>query len=64
MIMQSKAYRGWNALKLQLEEKGLSQNELAESESSFYKGIETLSQLFLLNYKIKSKFRRRSKIRF
>lgn len=64
MIMQSKAYRGWNALRLQLEEKGLSQNEVKEAEASFYKGVEALSHLFFLNHKIKTRFRRRKRVSF
>ena len=64
MIMQSRAYPGWNALRSQLEDSGLSQNEIKEAEISFYKGIEVLSHLFFLNYETKARFRRRKNLSF
>ena len=64
MIMQSKACRGWNALRAQLEEKGLSPNEIEEAEASFSKGIEVLSHLFFLNHKTKTRFRTRKSLQF
>jgi hypothetical protein len=57
MIKQKELYRGWSALKSKLEEKGLSQHELEESEASFQRGIQALSQLFLLNRNNKSDFK-------
>lgn len=42
--------RGWEALKIMLQEEGLTGAEIEEARSSFYKGIEILSKLFLSYY--------------
>jgi hypothetical protein len=42
--------RGWEALKIMLRERGLTNVELEEAQDSFYRGIEILSRLFLTCY--------------
>ncbi len=42
--------RGWEALEIILQEQGLTEVELEEARNSFYKGIETLSKMFLAQY--------------
>lgn len=42
--------RGWEALKIMLQEEGLTGAEIEEARSCFYKGIEILSKLFLSYY--------------
>lgn len=39
--------RGWQALKIKLEKKGLAPVEIQEAEESFYQGVTVLSELFL-----------------
>gem|GEM_PF-744328 len=42
--------RGWEALKIMLRERGLTDVELEEAQDSFYRGVELLSELFLSCY--------------
>ena len=42
--------RGWEALKIMLRERGLTDVELEEAHGSFCRGIEILSRLFLTCY--------------
>jgi hypothetical protein len=42
--------RGWEALKIMLQERGVTGVELQEAQDSFYGGIEVLSRLFLSCY--------------
>jgi len=42
--------RGWEALKIMLQERGLTKVELEEAQDSFYRGIEVLAKLFLSCY--------------
>ena len=44
--------RGWEALKIELQERGVTGPELEEAQDSFYKGIEVLSKLFLSQYSV------------
>lgn len=39
--------RGWEALKIMLRERGLTDVEIEEAQDSFSRGIEILSRLFL-----------------
>jgi len=41
---------GWEALKIMLRERGLTDVELEEAHDSFCRGIEILSRLFLTCY--------------
>ena len=45
-----KKARGWDAIETKLKDCGLSAVELAESQKSFYDGIEVLSKMFLVCY--------------
>lgn len=45
--------RGWEALRITLEQQGLSSAEIEEARDSFYEGMEVLSRLFLSQYQIK-----------
>ena len=47
--------RSWEALKIKLEQHGLSSIEIKEAQNSFCQGIEVLSQLFLSQYPINKK---------
>ncbi|MCK4401705.1 hypothetical protein KAW08_05330 [bacterium] len=47
--------RGWEALEIILQEQGLTELELEEARNSFYKGIETLSKMFLSQYLVQKK---------
>ena len=51
MIKINEQYRprGWQALKILLQRKGLKGTDLEEAESSFYQGMTVLSNLFLSN---------------
>jgi len=42
--------RGWEALKVKLQERGLTEVELEEAQDSFYRGIGFLAKLFLCCY--------------
>jgi len=42
--------RGWEALKIMLQERGITGVELEEAQGSFCRGIEILSRLFLSYY--------------
>ena len=42
--------RGWEALEIMLQERGITGSELEEARDSFYKGIELLSRLFLSQF--------------
>ena len=44
--------RGWDALKIRLQARGLTSAELEEAYSSFGKGVEVLSRLFLSFYSV------------
>ena len=43
---------GWEALKTRLQAQGLTSAELEEAYSSFGKGVEVLSRLFLSFYSV------------
>ena len=49
------AQRGWDALKIRLQAQGLRGAELEEAYSSFGKGVEVLSRLFLSFYSVEKK---------
>jgi len=42
--------RGWEALKIMLQERGIEGVELEEAQDSFYRGIDLLSKMFLSCY--------------
>ena len=42
--------RGWEALKIMLQKRGVTGVELEEAQNSFFRGIEVLSRLFLSCY--------------
>lgn len=42
--------RGWEALEIMLQGRGITGSELEEARDSFYKGIELLSRLFLSQF--------------
>lgn len=44
--------KGWDALKVRLQARGLTSAELEEAYSSFGKGVEVLSRLFLSFYSV------------
>lgn len=55
MIKQSENYpsRGWEALKKQMQNEGLSSIEIDEAEKSFRNGIQMLSKLFYATYPVR-----------
>lgn len=44
--------RGWEALRIMLEQQGLSSVEIEEARDSFYEGMQVLSRLFLSQYQV------------
>ena len=46
--------RSWEALKIKLEQQGLSSIEIEEAQNSYYQGIEVLSRLFLSQYQVRN----------
>lgn len=47
--------RGWDALKIKLEQKGLSSTRIEQAKDSFHEGMEVLSRLFLSYYEVRKK---------